>query len=168
MQISWQLNEQKGTQELRSGENRVIAKVTPGTVIRQAEAGLIFPAAEKMFFNGFQSWTHCPEYAPSDKIRLPKALPRLICRALSLDHFADYHFVQYPNRRGVLHGISYCYFRDGNRYRLLASLDERPGYTVFRYDCREALLTLKRDCAGTAAGEENFHVFDLFYMEGSE
>ena len=74
----------------------------------------------------------------------------------------------YGHQKGQSHGFSYCYFRKGGQFRLVASLDETPGYTVLRYDSRKALLTLERDCAGVEHPGGSFPLFDLFFAEGSE
>ena len=63
---------------------------------------------------------------------------------------------------------TYCYFRKGKQFRLVASLDEKPGYTILRYDSGKALLTLERDCAGVEHPGGSFPLLDLFFAEGSE
>ena len=74
----------------------------------------------------------------------------------------------YGHQKGQSHGFSYCYFRKGKQFRLVASLDEKPGYTILRYDSGKALLTLERDCAGVEHPGGSFPLFDLFFAEGSE
>lgn len=124
-------------------------------------------ADEKIFMNGYQTWTNCPEYGTNDKIRGLHGVPKFLTDKFSFDRYGDYHFVDYPNKRGVTHGFSWCYFRKGERFRLIASLDEKPGYTMFRYDSEKGLLSVKRDCRGVKCGGE-FHAFDLYFAEGSE
>ena len=75
-------------------------------------------------------------------------VPKFLLEKYSFDRYGDYHFVPYSGKRGQSHGFSYCYFRRGKTYRLLASLDEAPGYTIFSYDSRAAQLRIERDCAG--------------------
>ncbi len=50
----------------------------------------------------------------------------------------------------------------------MASLDEKPGYTILRYDSGKALLTLERDCAGVEHSGGSFPLLDLFFAEGGE
>ena len=122
---------------------------------------------EKIFMNGYQTWTHCPEYTKKDRIRGLHGTPKAVVNSYGLDRYGDYLFVDYPNKRGITHGFSYCYFRKGDRYRLIGSLDEKPGYTLFRYDANAGELTIERDCAGVVA-EGQFHAFDLYFGEGTE
>ena len=132
-----------------------------------ATVALTVAEDEKIFMNGYQTWTACPEYGKHDKIRGLHGVPKFLLDKFHFDRYGDYHFVAYPNRAGVTHGFSWCYFRRGGCYRLIASLDERPGYTMFRYDADKGELCIERDCAGVDCGGE-YHLFDLYFAEGGE
>ena len=122
---------------------------------------------EKIFMNGFQTWTYCPEYDRNGHTKRMGPLPQKVVDHYGLERYGDYHFVNYPCKAGITHGESYCYFRDGERFRLIASLDERPGYTLFQYDSGSHELRIERDCKGLKCGGV-FHAFDLFFAEGGE
>lgn len=149
-----------------------VAKTIPQGIIQSARASLEVPMEpdEKLFMNGYQTWTWCPEYTASDSIRGLSGLPKFLVRKYHLNRYGDYHFVEYPDQPGITHGFSYCYFRRGDHYRLFASLDEKPGYTMFWYDANKQVLSLVRDCRGVRWSHTNilFHAFDLFYTEGTE
>ena len=106
-----------------------IAEELPEDVLVKVEASLNVPmsAQGRIFMNGYQSWTYCPEYGRDGKTRGIGHLPGFVKAHYALDRYGDYNFVSYPNKPGVTHGVSYCYFREGEDYRLIASLDERPG-----------------------------------------
>lgn len=158
----------RGSFELETGEKRLVCSLPAGYLQSvTATAPLHIEPDEKIFMDGFQTWTYCPEYTAKDAIRPHAPLPKLVVDKFSLDRYGDYHFVDYPNRPGLTHGFSYCYFRRGDSYRLIASLDERPGYTIFRYDANRGELSIERDCEGVRCGGD-FHAFDLFYAEGGE
>ncbi|MBO4916176.1 MAG: alpha-galactosidase [Oscillospiraceae bacterium] len=158
----------QGSFELSQGEKRIVCELPEGKLrYVTAVAPLYIEPGEKIFMNGYQTWTYCPEYTAKDAIRPHAPLPKFAVRKYGLDRYGDYHFVDYPNRPGLTHGFSYCYFRKGERYRLIASLDERPGYTIFRYDANRGELSIERDCEGVRCGGD-FHAFDLFYAEGGE
>ena len=152
---------------LNVGETHVT--LPPHGVLRSitARLPLSLEPGEKIFMNGFQSWTACPEYGAKDSIRSLRHLPGALVKRFGIDRYGDYYFADYPDKKGVTHGVSYCYFRLGERFRLLASLDETAGYTLFQYDANAGELRARRDCEGLAVGGD-FHAFDLFFAEGGE
>ncbi|MBR5733447.1 MAG: alpha-galactosidase [Lachnospiraceae bacterium] len=166
--LKWCVNGRTGSQNMHEGTNCVIVPVSEGEVLHMVEARLAIEASRKMFFNGYQTWTYSPEYTPYGRIRGLHGTPKLGIDKFSLDRYGDYHFVEYPWHRGILHGVSYCYFRDGDRYRLLASLDEKTGYTLFTYNSTKAVMKIERDCKGVAVHGSTLDAFDLFYAEGTE
>ena len=157
-----------GTAE-SSGEVRIRCDA-PAGILKSVTARIEFPLApaEKAFFNGYQGWTWCPEMGPKDPQRGVEHVPGPLLKKFAFDRYGDYHFVDYPNRPGRFHGFSYGYFRQGERFRLFASLDERPGYTVFSYDVKTQVLTITRDCAGVRHGGGPLSAFDLYFAQGSE
>ena len=146
------------TADLPAGTLRTITAELPWTM----------DADEQLFMNGYQTWTYSPELDRNGKLRGTDHIPGFLLKKYAFDRYGDYHFAHYGHRSGQSHGFSYCYFRQGERFRLVASLDETPGYTIFRYDSRKALLTLERDCAGVEHPGGSFALFDLFLAEGSE
>jgi alpha-galactosidase len=155
-------------QEEAAGAVHIRAAV-PESVLQSVTAVLPVSLAdgEKIFMNGYQTWTYCPEYERDSRIRGLHGVWKPLVRAFSLDRYGDYHFTAYPNKKGVTHGFSWCYFRLGGRFRLIASLDERPGYTQFLYDSAARCLTITRDCAGLKV-KGSYAAFDLYFAEGTE
>ena len=164
MQLNWTVNEHEGVALLE--EETHISVCLDNEIIEKAEAVLKIQPSEKMFFNGYQTWTWCPEYTKDDVMPRIK-LSNSIVRKYGFDRYGDYHFAKYSRRKGVFHGYSYCYFRDGENYKLFASLNEDPGYTVFNYDSKKAELVISRDAEGLRVNGE-YNVLDLYYAEGSE
>ena len=159
--------------------------VNEGSVSFDSEAHLIFPVHnetieeikavteisvaddEKIFVNGYQTWTHCRELTKKNRIRGLRGIPKRLVARYSFDGYADYHFAEYPYSRGILHGYSWCYFRKGGFFRLFASLDETSGYTQFLYNANEGTLTITKDAKDLVV-DGDYHAMDLFYAEGSE
>ena len=142
----------------------------PAGILEDAVAELIWTMAEdeKLFMNGYQTWTHSLEMGKRDRMRGVDQVPGPIRKHFGLDRYGDYHFVSYSDKKGQSHGFSYCYFRKGDTYRLIGSLDETPGYTIFAYDSAAEKLTIRRDCAGVRHNGGRFHAFDLFFAQGGE
>ncbi len=152
-----------------NGEVHLSRVLPPGTVKNiRAEIPVSMGKDEVLFMNGYQTWTYSPELERNGKLRGTDHIPSFLLKRYFFDRYGDYHFVNYGHRKGQSHGFSYIYFRSGENYRLIASLDERPGYTVFRYDSREGILTIDRDAAGVEHGGGSYPLFDLFFAEGSE
>ncbi|MBQ3376310.1 MAG: alpha-galactosidase [Erysipelotrichaceae bacterium] len=162
--IKWQVNSLKGEQPLQ--EINIINVEIHGE-LEKAEALLHVKPAEKMFFNGYQTWTWCPEYSATDNIRGLRFTPKKLVSDFGLDRYGDYHFIKYSGRKGRFHGFSYCYFRNGSNYRMFASLDEYPGYTIFFYDCQKQQLRIVRDCQGVVS-DGSFKAFSFAVIEGRE
>ena len=137
--------------------------------LKKVTARAVLPCTEKtrIFHNGFQNWTYSPEYDKSGRTRGLKHLPCFLRGAFGINRYGDYHFVDYPYKKGITHGESWCYLRDGDAFRLIGSLDETPGYTLFTYRADSNELTLERDCKGLRADGE-FHAFDLYFAMGTE
>ena len=155
-----------GAAEL-SGELRLALPLHGTLKSVTAAMPLSIAPEEKIFMNGFQTWTYCPEYTAKDRIPSLRRLPKLGVKHYGLDRYGDEYFLPYPDKPGLTHGESWCYFRLGTRYRLLGSLDERPGYTLFFYDANKGELTIRRDCEGLRVDGE-YRAFDLFFAEGGE
>ena len=156
-----------GTAEA-GGEVRVVCPLPEGTLRSvTARVGLDWQKGDRLFLNGFQSWTYSPECTENDKLRGLKHLPSAGVRHFGLDRYGDNYFVEYPGKKGLFHGESWGYVRRGEEYLLAASLDERPGYTILRADLNRGELTFERDCVGMRCGGD-FHAFDLFFAAGGE
>ncbi len=149
-------------------ELRIREELPPGEIVSvKAGIPLAVLGGERIFMNGYQTWTSCPEMSVRGSIRGITGVPRAELLSTGLDMSGDYRFTSYPDRPGVTHGVSWCTFRRLKEYRLLASLDEKPGYTLFRYDVQTGLLTIERDCSGISCGGE-YPLFDLIALRGGE
>ncbi len=151
------------------GEALRITAPLPQGHIKSVTARMPLAAVEgsRVFMNGYQTWTTCPEYSLTDRIWDLRRVPKATVAEHGFDRYGDYHFVKYPCRPGVTHGFSWCYVRRGTEFKLIGSLDEKPGYTMFTYDAEIAFLTVERDCAGLACGGD-YPIFDLYFAKGSE
>lgn len=172
MELLWRVELENGATVtgstlMQPGENRIVCDL-PDDTLKSVTGAMLWDTepGERIFINGFQSWTYSPECGVKD--RTPSfASPLARFKPLGLERYGDYYFTDYPETPGVTHGESYAYWRRGEHFRLLGSLDESSGYTMIRYDANAGKLTLSRDCCGVRCNGE-FHVFDLFYAEGAE
>ena len=158
-----------GMADLSEGPLRIRCDVPEGH-LRDVEADMRLDIAEddRIFVNGYQTWTHSPEFAPGDVQRVfGKKLPEKLTHKFYLERYGDLFFRKYPETPGVFTGYSYCYIRSGEEFRLFASLDEEPGYTIFTVDAESGKLLIERDCRGMSCKGE-LKAFDIFCAKGSE
>ena len=158
-----------GTAELAQGPLNIACEAPEGFLRSVlAEVEIDIDNDEKIFVNGYQTWTHSPEFDPSDRQRTyGRNIPQFLKDKFHLDSYGDVFFQDYPRTFGKFTGYSWCYFRNGDRFRLVASLDETLGYTVFKFDALKDSLVIERDCRGVKCGG-TLKAFDLFYAEGTE
>lgn len=133
----------------------------------QMEIPLFAEKEERIFMNGFQSWTDSRERCPDEKMRGLNGIPRFLQKKYAFESYGDYRICSYPYKKGISHGFSYCYFRKRKQYRLFASLNEKTGYTVFHYDNNRQVLRVEKDLLGVLEGTD-YEALSIFYAEGTE
>lgn len=121
----------------------------------------------KVYLNGYQSWTDSREYSADDAIIPMTRLGRLADKVLGFKVYGDYNFVPYSGEKGVFHGFSYAYARNGGEYDLFGSLSERQGYTIFNFNCNTNTISVKKDVEGVSFNGE-YNILEMFFTSGSE
>ena len=119
-----------GTALISVGQGAVHLRTDlPAGTLENAVATLSWPMAEneKIFMNGYQTWTECPELPKWGRQRGTDHIPKFLLDKYAFDRYGDYHFVRYSKRKGMSHGFSYCYFRSGEHYRQGGCLAHRAG-----------------------------------------
>lgn len=73
----------------------------PAGILEDAVAELTWTMAEdeKLFMNGYQTWTHSPEMGKRDRMRGVDQVPGPIRKHFGLDRYGDYHFVPYSGKK---------------------------------------------------------------------
>ncbi|MBQ6583209.1 MAG: alpha-galactosidase [Mogibacterium sp.] len=132
---------------------------------------LDFPCEERdrLFFNGYQSWTMSHEVAPGDTPHTTHPLIHAIGKPWGTKRYGDYFFLRNPSQQdrvpGSFHGFTYMYRRRGAKYVLLGSTDETNGYTIFYYDAWMGRLRIVKDAGFTDDCDKEIH---LVCFEGTE
>lgn len=125
---------------------------------------------ERIFTNGYQSWTVTKEYAPCES--MSEFNPRFLgvekkkFNPLGIWGAGDLLWHKYPEASGVFYGYSYAYVRNGADITLFGSLSERAGYTVLTFDTNKNTLTIEKDLVG-AKFTNNKTVLDLAVIKGN-
>ncbi len=125
-----------------------------------------FDSNDRVFLNGYQSWTDCREYFIDEKgVNMSSA--RLIPLLFSpLGASGDYNFKKYDSRIGVFHGYSYAYVRNGETVDLFGSLSERFGYTIINAVCPENKIVFEKELEGVTVDGE-YVLMDIVNFKGT-
>lgn len=114
---------------------------------------------ERIFSNGYQSWTLSREYAPNDKIRdflfaADKLMNSVFMAKSGVNRAGDAIFIETPHKRGIFTSSSYGYIRKGESVEIYGSLSERTGFTFLEFDGINGTITVKKDLAGVKFSEK--------------
>ena len=71
-----------------------------------AELPWTMEADERLFMNGYQTWTYSPELDRNGKLRGTDHIPAFLRKKYAFDRYGDYHFVPYGHQKGQSHGFS--------------------------------------------------------------
>lgn len=124
---------------------------------------------ERIFTNGYQSWTVSREYAPNEA--MDEFNPRFLgikkskFNPIGMWGAGDLLWHDYPEQQGVFYGYSYAYVRKENELTLFGSLSERAGYTILTFDTNKNTLTFSKDLEGVCFDSEK-KVLDLAIIRG--
>lgn len=144
-------------------ENNHLIKITltPKKTISFKKFELIsdynFKDEERIFTNGYQSWTLSREYTPNDS--MDEFSPRVMgiekrkINPLGIWGAGDLTFHKYPEEAGVFYGYSYAYIRAGKELMLLGSLNERTGYTILTFNTNQNTISIEKDLQGVEYSE---------------
>lgn len=107
-----------------------------------------FDEKDKIFVNGYQSWSLSKEYAVDGYDSSMEHADRGEIKRLGADKYGDGFFYENPFKAGVMRGYTYGYVRRGKEYILFASLSENSGFTRFVFDINEGCIKIEKDCSG--------------------
>ena len=137
-------------------DNLIKVELNPKKTISFKKFELIrdynFKNEERIFTNGYQSWTLSREYAPNDK--MDEFNPRVMgiekrkINPLGIWGAGDLTFHKYPEEAGVFYGYSYAYIRAEKELMLLGSLNERTGYTILTFNTNQDTISIEKDLQG--------------------
>lgn len=128
-------------------------------VFRHAYA---FSEGEKVFCNGFQSWSESREYHLWEQPEQLRKQARSFMRYYGDDH------LDLPRRKGLLHSWTYSYMRQRDeKIQFIGSLNEWTGFTAIYHDTQSHEMIVEKDCQGLQL-THSYPALHLFMMRGSD
>lgn len=155
--------------QLENNNGIITGDIIPKEEIEITEFSVSFKRSmekdERIFSNGYQSWTLSREYAPDDKIRdflfgADWLMNSVFMEKTGVNRAGDAIFITTPHKRGIFTSSSYGYIRKGETVEIYGSLSERTGFTFLEFDGINGTITVKKDLAGVKFSEKR-RVLDL-------
>ncbi|SHJ54598.1 alpha-galactosidase [Anaerobranca californiensis DSM 14826] len=103
-----------------------------------------FTPEDKVFLNGWQTWTESEEVGIGEKY--PPLFPLF---NFLLSTYGDYKFSDYKN---ALNSWSYSYLRRGEDYTFIGSLQEKDGFVKISFYPKEGKIRISKDVTGVNKG----------------
>ncbi len=128
-----------------------------------------FNSSQRIFTNGYQSWTVSREYSPNGS--MDEFSPRIMgiekrkVNPLGIWGAGDLTFHKYPEEPGIFYGYSYGYVRNGRKLFLLGSLSEKVGYTIITFNSSAESITIEKDLEGVSFNSDTL-VLSLATLSG--
>src|SRR6056297_1823241 len=107
-----------------------------------------FQDKDKIYANGYQSWTDSREFSIKEKMKGISKLALPVAKKFNLKSYGDYNFQKYSRKKGDFHSYTYSYIRRENTYHLFASLTEESGFTVIETSSSNKRVRISKDSSG--------------------
>lgn len=126
-----------------------------------------FNREDKIFINGYQSWSETREYSIYEKRSDFPFLLKPIIDIYKIKYLGDYTIYKYSNKKGGYHSYSLTYIRkDISNYDFIGSLNEDSGWTIFEYRTKKNLIKIVKDCGGRVV-KDSYELINLVFIEGN-
>lgn len=144
-------------------DNKLNIVIDPKTEIKITEFTVKYPyhfkEDDRIYVNGYQSWTDSLEYTPDGQMQeLSKLTEFLVTKSplkyIGFSKSGDNLFHKFPRRSGIFYGWSYAYVRNGNHACIFGSLSERCGYTIITLDTSRNCVFISKDLEGVTFNKE--------------
>lgn len=117
----------------------------------------------RFFANGYQSWSESRLLPVNARVSPLRALAKPF-----MGHYGDGYMPGVSGKSGSLHSWTYTYFKGkGDEVRFWGSVNEDTGFTVFIYNSRDAVLTVRKDM-GNLTLTHSFPALDFWTGQGPE
>ncbi len=139
--------------DARGGRCRILVRARERVEVLRARVrvALDLAGSDRLYLNGYNSWTDSVERSPQDAMVGLARTPRAVVAHWVLDASGDYRFAPQDPRPGHQHGIGYGYVRKGDVVTLFGECDPDGGVTTILEDLPQGTLTFEKEGAGEVA-----------------
>lgn len=125
-----------------------------------------FAPGDRLFANGYQSWTDSREFTCDQRMADQGLLNKTpIGKMLGMINYGDYTWVEQPKKKGQFHSHGYAYVRRGDEIDFVGSLSDKDGYTVIQADMNANRIRIYKDVEGVLI-DNAYTLFSLISLKG--
>lgn len=157
MELSINIDEDVFSVSIKANDTITIQKLC-------AEFEYDYCEGEKIFLNGYQSWTDSIEHDIDGKMRGIGHIPCALNEKYAFSQYGDYNFCEYGEN---MHGWSYGYIRNEELYSFIGSLAENSGFTQIITQVGKNSVLINKDCEDLDISGE-WCALKILFTEGSE
>lgn len=121
---------------------------------------------QRLFVNGYQSWTDSHEHAIDDRLQQLSPLAKRLNDKYQFSKYGDYEFYPAHKGKGYFHGYTYAYIRNRDELTLMGSLNESDGFTIFELQVPKKKMNILKDVDGVVL--DHPISLDLFFETGQD
>lgn len=121
-----------------------------------------FSPTEKVFCNGFQSWSESRLYSLEERLPAVRSIAKPF-----MGNYGDYHMPDLPRQKGQLHSWTYGYIQGAKAIEFLGSLREQYAFTYFVFDKKNNQVGIYKDCKGLEL-KHSLPILDVVLLKGQE
>ena len=117
---------------------------------------------ERIFCNGFQSWSESKEFDLTEKIPVIKPF------FTSKFHLqGDNHIKGIKRGKGHFHSWTYSYIRSNDDLEFIGSLNENNAFSIVQHDTINGLMSIQKECNDLQLNH-SFPILDITFLKGKE
>ncbi len=149
---------------------RLVVTVKPKVSLELNRMSLLFDypfdSKDRVFVNGYQSWTDSHERSIHEKEPHLSDLARRLNDKYQFSKYGDDEFYRLKKTKGYFHGFTYAYLRDTAAISFMGSLNESDGFTIFEIQAPKNRILISKDVDGVLL--DHAMALDLFFEHGQD
>lgn len=118
-------------------------------------------------FNGYQSWTDTQPLYSKDAMPSLSWLAKPIMKKYQFDKYGDTTIKAFKKGKGHFHGFTYVELNHHQGATLIASCDEKSGFTIIEYQDHDGQWTISKDNEGLHVQKETV-CLDVVVLNGPQ
>ncbi|MBN2893389.1 MAG: alpha-galactosidase [Bacteroidales bacterium] len=132
-----------------------------------AETDFKLSENDKIFVNGYQSWTDSQEFSANEKMKRLPFFAKITNKFFKFKQYGDYTFFKQKLKKGDFYGFAYAYIRNEENYKFFASNNENFAHTIILFSVKEQKIRFIVDCENIEM-TNTATLLDITQLKGSK